>query len=172
MNPAGRNQPSARPRRLVVGVHDSPASRTALGWALRQASLLRCSVDVVTAWGPGALAATVPPAAAAGGWVGYPTSVPEPEIAKGLADEAERAAQDAVSAATMRAGTAVDVRTWSVQGDPVEVLTEAADPGDLLVIGRGRRPMWLAALTGSVTTRLLAHARCPVVVATEGSPVP
>lgn len=36
--------------RIVVGVDGSPASRDALGWAVRQAHLTGAAVEAVAAW--------------------------------------------------------------------------------------------------------------------------
>jgi hypothetical protein len=50
------------------------------------------------------------------------------------------------------------------RGDPGQVLVDVADqPGDLLVIGTGRRNPVGRALRRSVGRYCLAHAKCPVL---------
>jgi nucleotide-binding universal stress UspA family protein len=63
-------------------------------------------------------------------------------------------------------GLPTDVRVDPrvARGDTGPVLVDIADqPGDLLVIGTGRRSLIGRALRRSVGRYLLAHAHCPVV---------
>ena len=51
-----------------------------------------------------------------------------------------------------------------VRGDPGQVLTQtAAEPGDVLVIGAGRRGFARRALACRVTRYCVGHAVCPVI---------
>jgi nucleotide-binding universal stress UspA family protein len=50
------------------------------------------------------------------------------------------------------------------RGPPGRVLTViASDPGDLLVVGTGRRGTLTRVFPGRVSRYCLAHARCPVL---------
>ena len=56
------------------------------------------------------------------------------------------------------------VEPQAVRGEPGPVLVDAADqPGDLLIIGTGRRAGVGRVLRRSVSRYCLAHARCPVL---------
>jgi nucleotide-binding universal stress UspA family protein len=58
----------------------------------------------------------------------------------------------------------VPVEPRVVRGEPGAVLVDSAgDPGDLLVVGTGRRGL-RRAMSRSVSRYCLAHARCPVTV--------
>jgi nucleotide-binding universal stress UspA family protein len=56
-------------------------------------------------------------------------------------------------------------------GDPASALALAGDELDLLVCGSRARSRSLVALLGSVSTDLVAHARCPVLVVPDSSAV-
>ena len=59
----------------------------------------------------------------------------------------------------------VPIRSVIVRGFAGAVLVEgAARPGDLLVVGSGRRGRLARLRRGSVRRYCLAHARCPVLV--------
>ena len=58
----------------------------------------------------------------------------------------------------------IDVETHALAGDPREMLTQAGDELDLLVCGSRGRGRPLAALLGSVSAHLTAHAPCPLLV--------
>lgn len=62
----------------------------------------------------------------------------------------------------------VEYQTRALIGDASALLAQATDGLDLLVCGsRGRRRP-LAAVLGSVSAHLVAHARCPVLVVPPG----
>jgi len=84
------------------------------------------------------------------------------------------AAQTAEHAATwlhdarLSLGAEVEYQTRALAGDASATLARVTDELDLLVCGsRGRRHP-LAAVLGSVSTHLVAHARCPVLVVPPG----
>ena len=84
------------------------------------------------------------------------------------------AAQTAEHAATwlhdarLSLGAEVEYQTRALVGDASSTLAQVTDELDLLVCGsRGRRHA-LAAVLGSVSTHLVAHARCPVLVVPPG----
>ncbi len=58
----------------------------------------------------------------------------------------------------------VRIRSRVVQGNPAQVLIDAAEGADLLVVGSRGHGGFTGALLGSVGTHCVHHARCPVVV--------
>ena len=138
-------------RRLVVGVDGSEGSRQAVGFAARLATGLGAEVVVVRAYSPldDLLDGSHPQGAAPGA----------------LRDAAAADLAGPMCAALTAAGV---VHTSRLLEDepPHEVLARAcADEGaDLLVVGSHGHTGWRERIVGSVTTKLLSVAPCPVVV--------
>lgn len=136
--------------RIVAGVDGSAPSVAALRWAVRQAELSGGTVDAVIAW-------QYPIAAGGLGWA--PTS--------GLddTDYAELAAKALSAAVTdVSPPPSVPVRQLVMDGNPAQVLLDAAKNADLLVVGSRGHGGFADALLGSVSGRCVHHATCPVVV--------
>ena len=135
--------------RIVAGVDGSASARSALRWALRQAELTGGSVDAVIAW-------HYP--ASYGGYGMVPFGSGDGNFdswaEKSLADEVAAVAGD----------SSVPVRTQVTEGNPAQVLLDAADGADLLVVGCRGHGGFTEALLGSVSQHCVHHARCPVVV--------
>ncbi len=138
--------------RIVVGVDGSPSSRTALGWAVRQAELTGATVDAVIAW-------QYPVNFGTYGWA--PVSMEEDGTDFG--ELAEKTLSDAISK-TVDPSSDVPVRQLVMQGNPAQVLLDAAKDADLLVVGSRGHGGFTGALLGSVSLHCVHHARCPVVV--------
>ena len=137
--------------RIVAGVDGSPSSVSALRWAVRQAGLTGAAVDAVIAW-------HYP---VTGGGSGL-----APMVTAGAFDfeeNAEKVLADAMSAA-VDPGSGVPVRPLAVEGDPAQVLLDASDGADLLVVGSRGHGGFTEALLGSVSQHCVHHAHCPVVV--------
>ncbi|MGH3825440.1 MAG: universal stress protein [Pseudonocardiaceae bacterium] len=134
--------------RIVVGVDGSPGSLAALRWAVQEASLRGLALHAVTAW-------EFPQESTFGDMhtVGdfHPVIAAEEILVAALAD-AGISAQDQT------------VTTAPVEGHPAEVLLQAAEGSELLVVGSRGHGKILGALLGSVSQYLAAHAACPVVV--------
>jgi nucleotide-binding universal stress UspA family protein len=133
--------------RIIVGVDGSPASVQALRWALDQAELTGARVEAVCAW-EGARSR------GASGQV-YPDDDP--------AESAAVALSEAIGEA-VTGRDAVEVAHRLIQGRAADVLVEAAESADLLVMGNRGRGRFTGALLGSVTQDCVHHAPCPVVV--------
>jgi nucleotide-binding universal stress UspA family protein len=122
-------------RRIVVGVHGSLGSLQALRWAADEARERHVPLVPVIAW--------VPP----GGDLSE-RGHPSPYLRRIWTDAARERLMAAFEA--------------GLGGLPSDV--EIADqPGDLLVIGTGRRSVISRALRKSVGRYCLAHAKCPVL---------
>lgn len=148
--PRGYSEPDAW-RSIVAAFDGSPESKLALAHAADLADATGAALRVIAVLEP----------------VTYPASsrIPEVidtgEIARAHREYLERELEQAVEA------LAPDVRAERrlIGGDPVEVLSKEAETAvDLLVIGsRGYGPLGRV-LLGSVSTRLVRSAPCPVVV--------
>lgn len=128
---------------IAVAYDGTPEAKAALDRARALAEASRATLRVLT---------VVAPPVALPGAVGYtPVNPPEPE----------KVIEEGVAAA----GTAIPVDGQRLDGAPAPALAEACEDGvDLLVVGsRGYGPM-TRVLLGSVSTRLIKMAPCPVLV--------
>jgi len=128
---------------IAVAYDGTPEAKAALARARELAEQSRATLRILT---------VVAPPVALPGVVGYaPVKPPEPDevIAEGVAG----------------AGNAVPVEGQRLDGPPARALAEACENGvDLLVAGsRGYGPM-TRLLLGSVSSRLVAVAPCPVLI--------
>ena len=138
-------------RRIVVGVHGSLGSLQALRYATEEARARKVPLVPVIAW--------VPP----GGELAE-RRAPSPYLRRIWGDAATKRLLAAFEAGL--GGMPADVRVVPCveRGETGPVLVDVADqPGDLLVIGTGRRASLGRALRKSVGRYCLAHARCPVL---------
>ncbi len=134
--------------RVVAGVDGSEHSLGALRTALREATVLGGSVDVVHAWQPRAV--TDPTLASASSWEDYVAEV-------------ERLVDGAV--AEMRPhhpDTKVEVHV--VRDDPVHALTESSEGSSLLVVGSRGSGGFDGLHVGSTALRLVGSSASPVLV--------
>lgn len=128
---------------IAVAYDGTPEARAALARARGLAEQSRAALRILT---------VVAPPVALPGAVGYtPVNPPEPD----------KVIEEGVAAA----GSAVPVDGRRLDGPPAEALAEACEDGvDLLVAGsRGYGPV-ARLLLGSVSSRLVAIAPCPVLV--------
>jgi nucleotide-binding universal stress UspA family protein len=135
---------------ITVGIDGSDHSLIALDWAMREAAIRRTSVTV--------LAVDSVPGSP---WTGRPVGV-EP----GHLDEVREAAEQLTAKATSQLGeakpTSVSVRALS--GFPVKELIEASREADLVVVGSRGAGGFARLMLGSVSSQVVHHAHCPVVV--------
>lgn len=138
-------------RRIVVGVHGSLGSLQALRWAAEEARERRVPLVPVIAW--------IPP----GGDLAE-RSHPSPYLRRIWRDAAALRLADAFDTGLGGVPADLDIQARVERGEAGPVLADvAAEPGDLLVIGTGRRSLIGRALRKSVGRYLLAHAHCPVL---------
>jgi nucleotide-binding universal stress UspA family protein len=135
---------------IVVGVDGSAPSIEALHFAVRQAELTGGAVDAVIAW-------QYPVTAGGLGWA--------PAGGIDNTDYAELASRSLSAAvAAVDPPPSVKVRELVVEGNPAQVLLDFAKEADLLIVGNRGHGTFTEALIGSVSSRCVHHARCPVVV--------
>lgn len=138
-------------RRIVVGVHGSLGSLQALRWAVDEARERRVPLLSVIAW--------VPP----GGDMAE-RSHPSPYLRVIWREAASGRLKEAFEDCFGGIPDDPHVELLVERGDPAQVLVDVADqPGDLLVIGTGRRNPVIRAMHRSVGRYCLAHAHAPVL---------
>ncbi|MFJ6479783.1 MULTISPECIES: universal stress protein [Streptomyces] len=140
--------------KIVVGVDGSPSSRAALRWAVRYAGLVGGKVEAVAAWDvPGAASWSAP---------AVDTVFDEEEAERGLVEEVRTVLGE-------EGGSLVHQRL--VRGNATEVLVDAAEGADMLVVGSRGRGGFRRALLGSVSVQVALHASCPVTIIRPDVPV-
>ena len=137
---------------IVVGVDGSAGSAEALRFALTEARLRKATVKAVTAWTLTYVAAPV----------GMMAPIDDALIPE-LRDNAKAVLDHAVAAAIGDA-TDVTVETAVMEGSPAEVLVDAAQGADLLVVGTRGHGGFTGLLLGSVSQQTAHHAPCPIVI--------
>jgi nucleotide-binding universal stress UspA family protein len=137
--------------RIVVGVDGSPSSRTALRWAVRQASLTNGTVDAVIAW-------EIPMMLQSYGMA--PVYVEE----DGSFEENAKKTIEAVISEEAEPSGSQRVRSLVIKGHPAQVLLDIAAGADLLVVGSRGHGGFAEALLGSVSQNCVHHAPCPVLI--------
>jgi nucleotide-binding universal stress UspA family protein len=133
-------------RRIVVGVDGFESSKAALRWAIHLAKLTGAVVEAITAW-------HIP----AG--TGLVTAADMPDFQ----EDARNVLCEAM-AEMCAIDPDVQVCPRVVQGRAGQVLVDAAEGADLLVVGSRGHGGMAEALLGSVGQYCVHHAACPVVI--------
>ena len=140
---------------IVVGVDGSEQSRLALEWALREAAVRKAPLTAITV-------RPVPVHSVA------ELYWPVPELVEGAGEVEEAAAaglRDLVDKVAGEVGVPVpSVTVTAVTGDPAGELLRASQDADLLVVGSRGNGGFQRLLLGSVSSKAVHHATCPVVV--------
>lgn len=133
-------------RTIVVGVDGSDASIEALRQAQSLAVPLAAKVVALASW-------DFPPV-----YDGY--------VAVGINDFDVRAGEILGEAVVKAFGAEkpANVESRLVQGHPRNTLIEASRDADMLVVGRRGHGGFGGLLLGSVSSAMVAHAHCPVLV--------
>jgi nucleotide-binding universal stress UspA family protein len=147
-------QPSDVPLTFGVAVTDSPESRDALALAAGFAARGHAPLKLFTAVH---VASPAHPMYAA-------TGTSYEHWRRDRHAEGQRAARDAIAAVA----PAVTPEIVVIEGDPVECLQRESRDLDVLVLGSRRFGPLRSALLGSVSSRLIERAACPVVVVPRG----
>ena len=140
-----------RIRRILHATDFSRASTAALTWAVDMAKANRARLTVLHVMAPPSLALP---------GEGYVS----PALYESLESSARAAAQKRLNAVLARARAAgVRARGLLLEGVPHELIARAARKADLLVIGTHGRSGLAKLFLGSVASRLVALAPCPVL---------
>jgi nucleotide-binding universal stress UspA family protein len=133
---------------IVVGVDGSPESADALRWAAGYAKVTAARLHVVYAWAPPTVAALgLPPLLNWSALRESATEFPRKFVAEILGDE-----------------PGISVRVQTIHGTAAQVLVDASEHADLLVLGSRGLGGLKGMLLGSVGHHCAAHASCPVVI--------
>lgn len=138
---------------IVVGVDGSEYSRAALDWAMDEARQRNGQLRLVTAWNKPPMAWYPAVLETAAGEIVAEES-PE-RVARALQGEALKTAADGGVAA---AGELVDTPS------PASAILDAAKDADLIVVGSRGHGGFPGLHLGSVSTQVVTHAQCPVLV--------
>lgn len=151
--------------RIVVGVDDSRSGLAALRWAVNEARSAGVELLAVRCWELG-----LP---RHGGRRRHRASRPHPHIVLDIDGfEQCRVCAELVRRSLRLAGggepSDIHVTIATPEGEPGQVLTTLAGPGDLLVVGREPELNLNRMVYGSVSGYRREHARCPVFVVDPG----
>jgi nucleotide-binding universal stress UspA family protein len=135
---------------IVVGVDGSENSLDALRWAAAEAKLRGSRLRVVGTF-------TTPIMS-----TGYEVAVPDPSDMQAASSTMLDAAVDSVGSDGALDG--VDVEREVHEGHAGERLIALSREADLLVVGSRGHGGFMGLLLGSVTTYVVNHSLCPVVV--------
>ena len=142
---------------ILVGVDGSEHSRRALEWAMHEAAAHKLPLTLISVY-----PAPIRPAAEVL-WAlpELPDKSFDPEHARmGVLQFAEKVANEI--------GEAVpEISVIVVTGDPAEELIKASSDADMLVVGSRGNGGFARLLLGSVSSKVMHHAACPVTVIPE-----
>src|SRR3954447_17900814 len=136
---------------IVVGTDGSDSSRAALCWAAQQARHTGATLRAVYAW-------DVPPVS--GLALGF-VPEPDPDVTATAGREVSKKVTDMLTASGY---TDVPVEIRVLQGHAAQALLDEAADASLIVVGRRGVGGFAAAVMGSVSRYVSAHAPVPVVV--------
>jgi len=136
--------------KIVVGIDNTDASVEALKWAINEAQLRACHLDVVVSW-------DYPIVAAA-----EPVMVAAPD--RDLLINSARITADTIAASVGLADAGVDYELHTPEGRPGEELVAMAADADLLVVGTHGAGTFKQLILGSVSNYCAHHSSCPVVL--------
>ena len=138
---------------IVVGVDGSDHSRYALTWAMREAVKHGLPLTVMSIHPPPARPAT----SIYWGVHSYPEDNFDEQLARA-------AVQEFVDKAAGEIGEAPEITVSIGTGDAAEELVKASQDADMLVVGSRGGGGFARLLMGSVSSQVVHHALCPVVV--------
>jgi nucleotide-binding universal stress UspA family protein len=137
---------------IVVGVDGSDHAHRALTWAMKEAAIRHARLTVLAVH-----------AVAASAWTGNPIILPgDQESVGNIRSAVEETVAKTAAGIGQPQSASVTVR--AVDGFPAHELIEASRDAELVVLG-SRGAGGFARLTmGSVSSQVVQHAHCPVVV--------
>lgn len=138
--------PAPAPTRVVVGVDGSEPARRALQWAAEEAERRRADLEVVHAWHPQL----------------QPLGLVRPGVDRASSEAYGKAVLDAATAALGSRSLVVD--PILIEGPSARRLVEVSAGAALLVVGSRGRGGFAGLMLGSISSQVLHHARCPLVL--------
>lgn len=138
---------------ILVGVDGSEHAQRALQWAIEEAERRQTPLRVLA----------VHPTPRLGMWPGMLTETFPDEEDRQRVEAAARAAFEKAAAAYGRPVT-VEATVSAVIGNPIDELLRASKDAELVVVGSRGAGGFSRLLLGSVSTAVVHHADCPVVV--------
>jgi nucleotide-binding universal stress UspA family protein len=137
---------------ITVGIDGSAHSTRALEWAIKEAAVRHAPVTVLTVH-------SVPMS----GWTGNPITLPQDAEDQ---EKAQQAAEEMTLKATSQLGAAQpsSVTVRAISGFPAQALIDASRTADLMVVGSRGAGGFTRLIIGSVSSQVVHHAHCPVVV--------
>ena len=137
---------------LVVGVDGSDHAYRALTWAMKEAAIRHAQLTVLAVQ-----------EVAADAWTGNPMILPGDEE---IVDKVRNAVQETVAKISAELGQPEpeSVTLRAVQGFPAQELIEASRDAELVVVGSRGAGGFARLVQGSVSSQVVEHAHCPVVV--------
>jgi nucleotide-binding universal stress UspA family protein len=133
-------------KRIVVGVDGSACGAAALQWATQEAVLRGCDLAIVH------------------GWLLPMLEVDVTGMAMSTGETSGRSIVTDAEAAVHEAAPDLKVFTEVAAASPAAALIEASSEAELVVVGSRGHGAFVGALLGSVSSQVLHHAHCPVVV--------
>jgi nucleotide-binding universal stress UspA family protein len=137
---------STNPAPIVVGVDGTPASDRALEWAMDEAVVRGCPLNVVNAW----------------------TYEPLTDWHESSAQQAKAAAEAVIDQAVRKASAGraelPEIVGQSLRGFAAEVLETASEGAAMLVVGSHTGHPVRKIVLGSTSMHCVRHAHAPVVV--------
>jgi nucleotide-binding universal stress UspA family protein len=137
---------------ITVGLDGSDNSQRALEWAIKEAALRHADLNVVAVH-----------EVAVNYLTGNPIIVGEDHP---IEEKAKQAAEEAVAKIVGGLGDSkpASINVRGVSGIPTKTLIEESQNADLLVVGSRGGGGFARLLMGSVSSQVVHHASCPVVV--------
>jgi len=137
---------------IVVGIDGSPNSEHALDWAMGHAAALHTPLTVITVH-----------EVAKSYWGGIPVIGPPDQP---LLEKLQQAADEMTQKVASRLGDAQppSVTVRAVSGFVVKELVDASQDADLVVVGTRGSGSFARLLMGSVSSEVVQHSACPVVI--------
>ncbi len=136
---------------VIVGVDGSAESVAALRWAANYQTATGGTVQAVLSWHFPAAAGPAPVGVA-------PKQISE-EVRASMLENLTKAITEVYGSQTPD-----KVESRVEYGHPAQVLVDASEHADLLVVGHRGHGAFTGMLIGSVSIHCVTHAHCPVVV--------
>lgn len=138
---------------ILVGVDGSAHSQRALEWAMSEAAARHAPLTVLT----------VNPIAVST-WTGEPIRSEADDPDRTAARQAVQKAADQAAGKLTGEARPASVTVQAISGNAAEELISRSPDTDLLVVGSRGAGGFARLVLGSVSSQVLHHARCPVVV--------